>query len=216
MDAMPPRFRHHVIAFAVIVLLAWGGLFLRGMFPFGEHGGGFLDAPLLLAFALVLVAFALWLASLVSPVPGAARGTSFGGRRAGAMLVTGLAAVVLFIFLPPGDSGLRLGGRMGILLQPVRDLQNSPAVAKIAAAGQPALLPEEEWPASLEEWQQLVYAIEVTRLPDRRPQIRVAIGGRGSRYHHIVIHPLKEPQDDRDHIHSRWTEDVWLTRILGE
>lgn len=214
MNPRLPSTRRHATIVIILALFAWLGIFVREMFPFGLPGDSFLyDA---IAWQIIfwgIIVFLLWVAVLLALsvwTPSPRR------RFALVMAAVGVGMVPLF-WANPGALGRRFGASLGICLQPVCDLQQSPAIAKIAAAGEQANLPQSDWPASLSEWRTTIRMIEVVPNPGHPPQISVYVGGgRLPRQSVVMIHPINDPMIDETLSIGPWTENVWLGRSLDD
>ena len=153
-----------VVIYSVVLLLAWFVAFLRGMFPYFENSI-LVDLALMCAAGLALAAIPIaMLCSLGHDNPHAVR-RPFTWRLLAVTLLA-LGGTVLLVMGFPVMLGTRADGRLEIGLKPVRDLQDSPAVARIAAAREYAQLPKEAWPAPLSAWNTHVRSVEV--IPHRR------------------------------------------------
>lgn len=194
----------------------WAGAFVEGLYPLGSDGFFADVGPIgcLLGLILVVSLGFVWIAEKIGLPSGNPRTLSSMTRRARWPLAIAVGGMLLLPLAPP--LGTRLGGRLGLAMQPVRDLIQSPAVAKLAASGDGGNLPETEWPASLREWKTDIWSVSVNPRPGLEPEIMVIVGYRGSRYDQVVIHPAMEPRDDDDRVFTRWAPGVWLVRLLGE
>ena len=182
------------------VVLAWGGLLAAGVHPF-RGGGIFLSeiVPSLMTLPAMFLLAALgfvWIAERLgrpSPNQRTLRGMVRPARLPLAIFIAGMLTLPL-----AGPLGLRLGSYFGVGLQPVRDLIDSPVVAKIAASGEFGYLPEADWPESFSQWPTRVGQILVTPVPGSEPQIEVITASRGARYHRVLIQPARVPKNDDD------------------
>ena len=114
-----------------------------------------------------------------------------------------------------GRPELSMPNLYGLCLQPVLDLQQSPAIAKIASAGQQAILPRPDWPESLSDWRTYINMVEVVPNPGHPPQINVQVGGgRLPSQSIVIIHPIITPESDESISFKQWADDVWLGRPL--
>ncbi len=201
-----------MLVYSILLLLAWMGVFLRGLFPFFANS---ILTDLVLFGAAALPLAAIIIAMLCS----LGHRTSYTNRTpltVRLVILSLLSAVgtVLYFLGYPLQLGTRLGGKLGIGTQPVLDLQKSAAVARLAASGEYGWLPPEEWPESVKEWNVRVRSIEVIPRGASSPEIMVNIGGRGARIH--GIHVLNSPPVDNEFdVYTHWTENMWLTRRLG-
>lgn len=213
MNPRLPATRRHAIIVIAFALLVWGGFFVRAMFPFGLTGNTILyDLIVGGIYAFGMICYLLWVAvslTIFGWTPSPKR------RHAIVMAAVGAGILAVFFLVDPSAVGRRCGASLGICLQPVRDLQQSPAIAEIAAAGQQANLPQSDWPASLSEWKTDIYKIEVVPNPGHPPQISVYVGsGRLPRQSIVIIHPSHKPESSADLSIGPWTDDVWLGRRM--
>ena len=211
MTPRPSRISWLALLFVSPVVFLWAAAFLSGMHPFGGGSMWSEYVPMLLGLLGGLLAVSLgfvWIAEKIGPPAMDPRTLASMMGRVRLPLAIALGGLLTMPVAAP--LGLRLGGVMGISMQPVRDLIHSPAVARMAAAGQSGYLPESEWPASIGEWNTPIFFVSVTPRPGAEPEIQVFSGNRGSRYHRVLIHPAKEPNDDDDNAITRWALGVWL------
>jgi hypothetical protein len=217
MNPRPSRISWLALLFISPVVFLWAAVFLGGMHPFGGSGMWSDIIPMLLGvfgFLLVVSLGFVWIAEKIGPP--AMNPRTLASMMGRVRLPLAIALGGLLTMPSAAALGLRLGGFMGISMQPVRDLIHSPAVARMAVAGESGNLPESEWPASCGEWNTHIWRISVTPRPGGQPEIQVIAGNRGSRYHRVLIHPAKEPNDDDDNVITRWAPGVWLARLLGD
>lgn len=201
-----------VILYSVVLSLAWVVALLRGMFPFFENSL-LVDLGVVVVLGLPLAGILIaMLCSLGHNHPRELR-KPFSWRLVLAGLLA-LGGTVLLILGYPPKLGARLGGKLEIGTQPVRDLQQSPAVAQIAASGNYGALPEEAWPESVKNWKVHVRGIEVIPHTASPPDIRIIIGHRGARVDYVSVQH-EPPQDTEEEIFTQWADGVWLSRRLG-
>ncbi len=212
--------RRAVVVFVVLLFCTWVGFFVMGMFPLHSFNAFWYQVPLSLACAFVL--FLIWLTILVSPgIPGQQRPLREAGGRitaAGGCLL--LAATAVCAGGGPHRLGIRAGGKLGIDLQIIRDLQHLPAVIALAQGGEMTELPREQWPASLTRtgsWpfdRQVPSVIRVHPSPAGSPSFSMHY----SRGTPDVVVKREEPElgEPGDYDIVQWADDVWLCRNYAD
>lgn len=204
------------VVFGVMLLVTWIVYFVFGLFPFGL---GFF-AEMAVGSVCVMSLFFSLLTILISPaLPHRHRvGAQLGYRfsLAGACIM--IAGIVFWAGGGPEHVGARIGGKLGIGLQPLRDLQSCPAVAAFAKSEDELSkeLPYEQWPESVKSWRDRPDYIWVSHSASGPPELRLGFG-RGARYHGIAVQQTRPDylSDDTARVVQR-ADDVWFYRIYGE
>ncbi len=204
------------LVFGVVLLITWIVYFVFGLFPFGL---GFFAEMALRSVCGLSLFFSL-MTILISPgLPHRHHvGAQIGSRFALAGGCAGIAWIVIWVGGGPEHVGARVGGKLGIGLQPLRDLQSCPAVAAFAKNGEELSkeLPYEQWPESVKSWRDRPDYIWVSPSAAGPPELRLGFG-RGARYHGIAVQQTR-PDDFSDgtpRVVQR-ADDVWFYRIYGE
>jgi hypothetical protein len=263
--------RRAVVVVVVLLLCAWFGFFVRGMFPLHSFNVSLYQGILVMACGLVVlviwrtilmrpgiprqggpwrktawrliaaggcllllsqgllamacgfVLFLIWLTILISPgIPRQERllrETAWRLTAAGGCLLLGIILAVAGG--GPDRLGTRIGGKLSLGLQPVRDLQRSPAVIALAQGRESARLPKDQWPDSITgtgswpfDWKE-PGDILVLPSPVESPSLRMYYG-RGSLTVVVQNFEPEETKDSRNYVVEQWANDVWLCRNLGD
>lgn len=204
--------RRATIVFVVLLFLMWLGFAALGIwFPVEIRSS--LLILLLLQFGCMIVLSLVWLTILISPgMPRRGNPLRQTAWRLGAAgLCALLAAAGVFAGGGPLDLGTRMGGMLGIGLQPFRDLQNLPAVSQLALESSGGELDPEKWPGTLRHSSAAPRYIHVGKGPPGPPSLYLAYG-RGA--YDVVMQTARPPDDDADVI--PWADGIWLKRMYGE
>ena len=213
--------RRAVALFALLLLCTWLGFFVMGMFPLHYFNFFIYQAGLALACGLVL--FLVWLTILISPrIPHQVnpfREIAWRLAASAACLLLGITAV--YAGGGPHNLGTRLGGQWGVALQPIRDLQHSPAVIALTKGSESAELPRDQWPASVLQpgpWpfdRRVPGRIQVNPSPPGSPSLKLYFG-RGSPSVIVQSSAPWELDEPSDFGVVRWADDVWLCRNFAD
>jgi hypothetical protein len=207
--------------FLVLLLCTWLSFFVMGMFPLRDFN--FFLGPLFLAIICGFLLFLIWLTILISPgIPQQTRPLRETGWRlaaAGGCLLLGITAATAGG--GPHRLGTRFGGTWGVDLQPVRDLQHSPAVVALGKGRDRASLPRDLWPDSVTRpgpWpfdRSVPGAIEVNPTPSGPPSLKLHFG-RGEPGVLVQNEAPGERNHPEDHTAVQWADDVWLCWNHGD
>jgi hypothetical protein len=212
--------RRAVVVFTVLLFCTWVGFFVMGMFPLHYFNAFWYQVPLKLGCAFVL--FSVWLTILVSPGMSRQRWPlrETGGRMTAAGGCLLFAAVAVCAGGGPHRLGIRTGGKLGIDLQVIRDLQHSTAVITLARGAEIAELPREQWPASVTRtgpWpfdRQVPSVIRVHPSPAGSPSLSMHYGRGTSDV--VVQRDMPELGEPGDYDVVQWANDVWLCRNYAD
>jgi hypothetical protein len=199
--------RRAVVVYLVLLFCTWMGFFVMGMFPLHFFNNLFYLGVLMVACTFVL--FLVWMTILISPgMPRHGKPWSETGARlaaaGGCFFLAGIA-----VLTSPHQLGLKFGGEFGVGLQPIRDLQRSPAVIALANGKDSAGLPEDQWPESIKQNGRRPNNILVNPSPPASPSLALHFGrGRPS----VLVQnstPWQKNVPDTYRV-IQWAEDVWL------
>jgi hypothetical protein len=213
--------RRAVAVFAVLLLCTWLGFFVMGMFPL--HQFNFILYQVVLAMACGLVLFLVWLTILISP---GIRQQEKPFREVAWRLATSAACLLLGVTAVcagggPHRLGTRIGGKWGVALGPIRELQHSPALVALAQGTEIAHLPRDQWPESVFRtgpWpfdRRVPQGIMVHPSPPGSPSFKLYFG-RGSPSVIVQSPAPRELEEPSDYDVVQWADDVWLCRNFAD